>query len=95
MLPVTEYGHDEGCSVTGGYVYRGAAIPELVGHYLYGDYCSGWLRSFLVDDAGSIVDEREWLSRGTFGRLTSFGVDDAGEMYATTADGTVWRLERG
>ena len=45
-LPVFEYGHGEGCSVTGGYVYRGTAIPELNGHYFYGDFCSGWVRSF-------------------------------------------------
>ena len=46
-LPVLEYGHGEGCSVTGGLVYRGSAIPRLAGHYFYGDFCSGWIRSFV------------------------------------------------
>ena len=45
-LPVVEYTHAEGCSVTGGFVYRGAAIPELDGHYFYGDWCGEWIRSF-------------------------------------------------
>src|SRR3990172_10672719 len=45
-LPVAEYGRADGCSVTGGFVYRGQRIPGLVGHYLYSDYCQGWLRSF-------------------------------------------------
>jgi hypothetical protein len=48
VLPVIDYGHDSagGCSITGGYVYRGAALPELAGQYLYSDYCSGWLKKF-------------------------------------------------
>jgi glucose/arabinose dehydrogenase len=94
VLPVVEYPHGEGCSVTGGYVYRGTAIPELVGHYFYGDYCSGWVRSFLVADDGSVGEEREWLPRGTLAGLTSFGVDATGELYAMTTNGTIWRIVR-
>ena len=45
-MPAIEYGHWEGCSVTGGFVYRGRALPELTGHYFYSDYCNGWIRSF-------------------------------------------------
>ena len=50
FTPVVAYSHDEGCSVTGGYVYRGSAIPELDGHYFYADWCGGWIRSFRYDD---------------------------------------------
>ena len=90
-LPVAEYGRSAGCSVTGGYVYRGSAQPGLVGAYLYGDYCSG----------------RVWaLARGTDGswrstellhapnvQVSSFGEDEAGEVYLTSlGEGVVYRL---
>ena len=86
---------DVGCSVTGGYVYRGSAIPELVGHYFDGDYCGGWVNGALIDDSGGVTEMREWAERGTLTSLTSFGVDAAGELYATTADGRIWRMQRG
>ena len=54
-LPVLEYDHGEGCSITGGYVYRGSAIPALQGHYFYGDFCQGWVRSFRYGD-GAVTD---------------------------------------
>jgi len=47
-LPILDYDHGQGCSITGGSVYRGAAIPEIRGHYFYSDYCSGWIKSFSV-----------------------------------------------
>ncbi len=94
VLPVIEYRHGDGCSVTGGYVYRGRAIPELDGHYFYGDYCRGWVRSALIDDAGNVVESIEWSPPTTLPSLTSFGVDADGELYATTVNGTVWRLDR-
>ena len=50
-FPTFEYGHDEGCSVTGGYVYRGTSIPQLDGHYFFSDYCSGFVRSIAPDGA--------------------------------------------
>ncbi len=95
--PAYTYTHGSGCSVTGGFVYRGTAIPELQGHYLFGDYCSGWIRSIVVDttaDVGRLVSEYEWLDAGSVPGLTSFGVDGAGEMYVTSANGTVYRIER-
>ena len=94
VLPVIEYRHSDGCSITGGYVYRGSQIPELDGHYFYGDYCRGWVSSALLDDAGSVIEIFEWFAPETLPSLTSFGIDAAGELYATTAGGTVWRLER-
>ena len=72
-LPVIEYPHSEGCSVTGGYVYRGAAIPELDGHYFYGDWCTGFIRSFRYVD-GAVVDDRDWTDElGFSGQVNSFG----------------------
>lgn len=94
VLPVLEYGHGEGCSVTGGYVYRGSAIPELDGHYFYGDFCSGWVRSFRYAGDG-IADRWDWSADlGTIPSLTSFGTDGAGELYVTSATGTVYRIEK-
>ena len=55
--PVLEYDHSQGCSITGGFVYRGAAIPELAGHYLYSDYCSGFLRSFRLSGSEAARSE--------------------------------------
>ncbi len=87
-LPVLEVEHGDGgaCSITGGYVYRGPAMPELQGHYFFSDYCGGWLRSFLWD--GSAVSElRDWTSDvGTVGGITSFGTDASGELYVTAGD---------
>ena len=87
-LPIVEVAHgDEGtCSITGGVVYRGAAIPELDGHYLYSDYCGGWLRSFRLD-GGEAVDHNDWTAEvGAPGNVVSFGVDHAGDVYVLTTD---------
>lgn len=89
--PVLEYSHDEGCSVTGGHVYRGRAIPELAGHYFYADYCRGWIRSFRYTSEG-VRDQRTW-SIGNVGLITSFGEDSAGELYVLSQDGRVFRLQ--
>jgi glucose/arabinose dehydrogenase len=95
LLPVYEYPHSQGCSVTGGYVYRGAAMPELNGHYFFSDFCGGWIRSFkLVEDG--IVDFTDWTPKtGNAGNVASFGVDGSGELYVVSTNGTVYRLVRG
>ncbi len=90
VLPVAEYSHSGHCSVTGGYVYRGAAFPALQGVYLYGDYCSGtlWATWFNADGAWhtAIV-----LEDG--GTLSSFAEDHAGELYVTDLNaGTLSRI---
>ncbi len=90
VLPVVEYGHGEGCSVTGGYVYRGSAIPALRGHYFYSDFCSGFLRSFSYSD-GTVSDRREW-NVGELGAVLSFGEDADGELYLLSSNGSVYRL---
>jgi glucose/arabinose dehydrogenase len=91
-LPAHEYLHSEGCSVTGGYVYRGSAVPELSGHYLYADYCRGWLRSFRVTTNGEATEHQSWAAISLPGTV-SFGRDGAGELYMV-AGTKVWRIVR-
>jgi glucose/arabinose dehydrogenase len=83
-LPVLDYGHSGACSVTGGYVYRGSAIPGIVGHYFYSDYCGGWLRSFRYV-GGAATEQHDWGL--ALGDVLSFGQDDAGELYILTGNG--------
>ena len=90
-LPVFEYSHQEGCSVTGGYVYRGSAIPELQGHYFYGDFCQGWVRS-LRYAAGAVTDQTQWPSLTPGGSVLSFGEDAAGELYVLDQGGRVSKV---
>lgn len=91
-LPVVEVAHGDGgaCSITGGVVYRGRAIPELEGHYLYSDYCGGWLRSLRWE--GGVVDAADWTDQvGIPGPVVSFGVDGGGEVYVLTTE-SVFRI---
>ena len=85
ILPVLEYGHSGGaCTIIGGYVYRGTRIPALAEHYLYADYCAGFVRSFRFA-GGAATDQRDWttqLSPGTL--IRSFGEDVRGELYIMT-----------
>jgi glucose/arabinose dehydrogenase len=92
ILPALEYPHGPECSVTGGFVYRGTAIPALQGHYFYGDYCAGWVRSFRYQ-GGAVVDETEWFD--AVGGVLSFGQDAAGELYVLTDDGCVQKMVPG
>ncbi|MDP2480339.1 MAG: PQQ-dependent sugar dehydrogenase [Candidatus Palauibacterales bacterium] len=93
VQPILEYGHDQGCSITGGFVYRGSAMPDLQGTYFYSDYCSGWLRSLRYDGT-AVGEERSW-DVGSLGQVLSFGEDAAGELYVLSANGTVYRLDPG
>jgi glucose/arabinose dehydrogenase len=87
--PVAVYDHTEGCSITGGYVYRGSELPELEGRYLYGDYCSGSIWSLALSPDGEADVRREPVR---LPGLTSFGEDEAGRLYLASADGAVYRL---
>ena len=87
--PIAVYGRDEGCSVTGGYVYRGAAHPALIGAYVFGDYCSGNVWTLRRDAGGAW---RLTLQGEVDARITSFGEDEAGEIYITDDGGRVLRL---
>lgn len=89
--PVLVYANDTStCSVTGGRVYRGEAIPALQGHYFYADLCAGWVRSFRLAD-GEVTAEREW-ELGDLGAILSFGEDADGELYVLSGNGDVYRL---
>jgi glucose/arabinose dehydrogenase/anti-sigma factor RsiW len=90
VVPALEYSHDDGCSITGGVVYRGKALPFLVGHYLYSDYCTGFLRSFTFGN-GAVTGQRYW-DVGSIGSVLSFGEDGAGEVYVLSSNGAVYRI---
>ncbi len=89
--PVLEYNHSEGCSVTGGYVSRDSAVPDLLGRYLYGDFCSGWVRSF-VYAGGRATEPQQWPALAVNGGLSSFGEDARGTLYITTLSGELYRI---
>lgn len=89
LLPVAEYSHAGHCSVTGGYVYRGQAFPALQGIYVYGDYCSGALWALWPDGNGG-WSNAEVLRSDV--RLSSFGEDEAGELYLVDMGGRLLRL---
>ena len=91
-LPVLDYGHGEGCSVTGGYVYRGTALGAFAGHYFYGDYCEGWVRSFRLSGPG-LTEPLDWPSLRPGGQILSFGEDARGELYILAGSGRVFRIE--
>lgn len=89
--PIFDYGHDLGCSVTGGFVYRGVDLPDLQGVYIFGDYCSGLIW-------GSVPkDQNSWDTRILFStayRIASFGEDQNGEIYLLDLNGSIYRLEK-
>ncbi|MCL1588814.1 MAG: PQQ-dependent sugar dehydrogenase, partial [Actinomycetia bacterium] len=89
VAPIVEYSHSEGCSVTGGYVYRGEAIPQLQGHYFYSDFCSGFLRSVTADGSTS-----DWTEQtGEAAQVAGFGIGGNGEMYVVSHTGTLFLVE--
>ena len=95
-LPVVEYSHGDGCSITGGYVYRGCRMPGYQGTYFYGDYCTALVRSFRFQN-GAAADQRDWtsaLSRGV-DAISSFGVDADGEIYIVDHTGEIYRIVPG
>ena len=89
LLPVIEYGSDRGCSVIGGYVYRGTAIPSLAGTYLYGDFCSGEIHGFRFEN-GEAAGHSLLVDSGL--RITSFGEDGIGEIYVLSQNRGIYRL---
>jgi glucose/arabinose dehydrogenase len=90
--PLHEYGHDAGCRAIGGMVYRGAAVPGLLGAYLFADYCTGQVRA-LLERAGSVIGERALDIEIAPETITGFGEDPDGEAYILTSTGSVLRIE--
>jgi glucose/arabinose dehydrogenase len=88
VQPVAQYTHAQGCSVTGGYVYRGKAVPRLQGRYVYGDYCSG--RIWSIPATGGTPRVEPTRVEG----LSSFGESLAGELYVVSHSGTIYRFVR-
>ena len=89
VAPIHTFGRDRGCSVTGGFVYRGDRIPEMVGAYVYGDFCEGEVRA-LVQRDGDVIDDR--VLGLSVESLSAFGEDPAGELYVLSLDGPVYRI---
>ncbi|MDQ3978156.1 MAG: PQQ-dependent sugar dehydrogenase [Actinomycetota bacterium] len=99
ILPIFEYGRDDGCSVTGGYVYRGSRVPSLRGIYVYGDACTGTVWG-LTQSGGEATGQQELTLDGlaeATGRsgfsISSFGEDGAGELYLLSLGGGVYRFD--
>jgi len=88
--PAAEYPHGAECSVTGGYVYRGQALPEWQGVYFYGDYCSGAIWGLTSPPQGTTPV----LLFQTGFKISTFGVDQDGELYVADYAGTIYRLEK-
>ena len=89
VKPLHQYLHEGRCAIIGGYVYRGPAIDDLRGAYVYGDYCDGQVRA-LVKKGGKVVQEEE-LGAEVAG-MTSFGQDAAGELYVLTLDKGLFKI---
>jgi glucose/arabinose dehydrogenase len=95
--PILEYSHKTGCSITGGIVYRGKALPELDGAYFYSDYCTAILRS-LRWKSGQVTDHWDWKNaldpENKLSQISSFGEDADGELYLLSLDGPIYKLVR-
>jgi glucose/arabinose dehydrogenase len=89
VFPIAQYGRSQGCSVTGGFVYRGKAVKAAVGRYFFGDYCSGNVWSMRQRGGKAVGLRREPFRVAS---LSSFGEDAAGELYLVSHGGTIYRL---
>lgn len=91
VMPKVTFTHvGNNCSVTGGFVYRGRAIPALAGTYFYSDYCAGWLKSFKMVN-GAVAEQKTWTVPN-LGHVVSFGEDGSGELYIISESGKVWKM---
>ncbi len=90
--PTLQVDRDQTCAIIGGPVYRGAAIPELYGQYIYGDFCTAWIRSAPLEGntLGAITDWSQDIGR--LGQISTFGVDPDGEILVATLEGALHRI---
>ena len=93
VFPVWEYGHGSGCSITGGPIYRGNAIPDLQGTYFFSDYCTSRLWTFRYDGS-NVYDYEDRTSEigGNISSVAGWGEDAAGEIYICDLGGEVWKI---
>ncbi|MGI9624283.1 MAG: PQQ-dependent sugar dehydrogenase [Acidimicrobiales bacterium] len=91
--PIYEYGRDDGCSVTGGKVYRGSNIPDLFGHYVYGDYCTSRIWGLASSESQGLLGRFDMAGFIQEGNPVSFYEDQAGELYILTLNGTILRID--
>ncbi len=89
VFPIVVYSHNDGCSISGGYVYRGKAVPSARGRYFYGDYCNGTIWSLRAVKGKLRGVRREPF---TVPNVSSFGEDSAGELYAASLNGSIYKL---
>jgi glucose/arabinose dehydrogenase len=89
VMPVVEYSHSEGCSITGGYVYRGKRVPAISAHYVFADFCSGTI--WMIPRTGGLSTPRGVLFRTTMS-ISSFGEDAAGELYVVDHAGAIYEF---
>ncbi|HEY0708916.1 MAG TPA: PQQ-dependent sugar dehydrogenase, partial [Polyangia bacterium] len=94
---VLDYTHREGCSISGGYVYRGKALPEIDGMYFYSDFCTALLRSFRWKD-GKVSESYDWKAaldpESTLAKVSAFAEDQDGELYLITHEGPIYKFTR-
>ncbi len=92
VKPVIEYDHNFGCSITGGYVYRGTRVPFIIGHYLYADFCSHFVKSFPFS-GGPTQTIYDWTTLlDPHAQISSFAQDARGELYIITLAGSLYRI---
>ena len=97
IAPVLEYSHASGCSITGGYVYRGCRMSGLSGRYFYADYCSSFIDSFRMV-GGALTDHKDYTAElapgggAVINQITSFGEDARGEIYIADRGGQIYKI---
>jgi len=89
QLPLAEYGRAEGCSVVGGYVYRGNVLPSLTGVYVFGDFCSGKIWGLRYDGV-SVIEAMLLVDSALM--ITSFAVDRAANLYVLSRNSGIYQL---
>ena len=93
MFPVAQYGRDRGCSVTGGYAYRGARVPALRGRYVFADFCSGRVWSMRAGPRPGGLREETGRLNVRLSNVTSFGEGRNGDLYVI-GNGNLYRFVR-